>query len=97
MPESAREVIELLLQVAYRADVATDDSEGLGDGEGHNVGDAEFVALCDAIEALEALPDDQPGYVMGPAAKARWALRDVLAVAPPAPTQGAEREVANDG
>jgi hypothetical protein len=90
VPESARDVIEMLLQVAYRADVATDDSEDLGDGEGHNVGDTEFTELCSALDALELLPDDQPGYVMGPAAKARWALRDLVAAAPVAPHPEAE-------
>src|SRR5690606_19577178 len=32
------------------------------------------------------LPDDQPGYTMGEAAKARWALRRLLATTPPTPS-----------
>ena len=87
--EDVRNVIEMLIDVAYCADVATEDSENLGDGEGHIVGDRECADLSAAIEALEELPDDQPGYVMGAAAKARWALRGLLGVAP---TPAAERE-----
>lgn len=31
-----------------------------------------------ALDKLDELPDDQPGYTMGPAAKAAWALREIM-------------------
>jgi hypothetical protein len=71
------DVIELLLDLVFAADCAADDSEDR-DEEGHVVDHDSFVRMCDAIEKLNELPDDQPGYVMGPAAKARWALRALL-------------------
>lgn len=34
--------------------------------------------LLRALDALDDLPDDRPGYVMGPCAKAQWALRNIM-------------------
>lgn len=63
-----RLVVEALCNVAYCADVLAADGDD----------PAIVQATVDAIEVLEELPDDQPGYAMGPAAKAAWALRRVL-------------------
>lgn len=38
----------------------------------------DFIKVSDALDALDDLPDDQPGYTMGPAAKAAWALRRLI-------------------
>lgn len=66
--------IEALLQLVYAAWCLADDSEDLGDGY-HKVDHDNFRALCDQLDALDELPQDRPGYIMAPAAKARWALR----------------------
>jgi len=69
--------LEALLALAYAADVALDDGEELEDGS-HKLDKDNSNKLCDAVEKLAALPDDRPGYTMGPAAKARWALRSLV-------------------
>lgn len=66
-------VIEMLLEVARLAHDAMDNTED--DGKGLHWNKDDFNALSQAMDKLEALPDDQPGYTMGPAAKARWAMR----------------------
>ncbi|TAA20341.1 hypothetical protein [Pseudoxanthomonas winnipegensis] len=71
-----RHVIDALLDLAYKAWCLADDSEDIGDS--HNVEAADFDALSNALDVLQALPDDQPGYTMGEAAKARWALRRLI-------------------
>lgn len=65
--------IELLLAVAEAAYTLADNSNDMEDCE--NVEHADFVALSDALDALDELPDDQPGYTMSEPEKARWALR----------------------
>lgn len=70
------EVIESLLQVAYAAFTLADDTED--DGESLTVTRSDFYALSAALDRLDELPDDQPGYVMECAAKARWALRGLI-------------------
>jgi hypothetical protein len=64
--------LKALLQLAYAAWCLADDSEDLGDGF-HKIDHANFVNLCDALDLLDELPDDQPGYVMESAAKA-WPI-----------------------
>ncbi|WP_337052523.1 hypothetical protein [Pseudoxanthomonas sp. USHLN014] len=71
-----RHVIEALLDLAYKAWRLADDSEDMGDS--HNVEAVDFEALSRALDVLGTLPDDQPGYMMGEAAKARWALRRLI-------------------
>lgn len=66
-------VIQLLLEVVRCAFHAMDNTED--DGNGKHWNEPDFDALSNALDALDALPDDRPGYVMGPAAKAEWALR----------------------
>jgi len=81
----AVEVIEMLLGVAYRAFNVLDGAEET-DG-GHVVDNADYAALSEAMDRLDELPDDQPGYTMEAAAKARWALRPILV----AQSQGARK------
>lgn len=69
-------VIESLLSVAYAAWNLADDTED--DGDSLTVARADFDALSTALDQLDDLPDDQPGYVMECAAKARWALRGLI-------------------
>ncbi len=40
----------------------------------HCIDAVEFDALSEALDALDDLPDDRPGYVMHGPAKAEWAL-----------------------
>lgn len=81
--KSERNVIEALLTLAYAAWNLADNSETTDDG--HLVDHAEYDAVSDALDVLDALPDDQPGYTMGEAAKARWALRGLLSAKDAAP------------
>jgi len=48
----------------------------------------DFVAMSDALDALDELPDDQPGYTMSEPAKARWALRGLIGQRDAAPGVG---------
>lgn len=74
--DTERAAIEGLLALAYQAWNAADNSEDRGTY--HVVEDDDFKALSAALDALDDLPDDQPGYTMAEAAKARWALRRLL-------------------
>lgn len=69
-------VIECLLRVAYAAWNLADNTED--DGVVLNVAQSDFYNLAEALDKLDELPDDQPGYVMEGAAKARWALRAII-------------------
>lgn len=73
LTDEEKSVIENLLALTYATWNAADNSEDMGDS--HNVDHHDYQMICDALDALDELPDDQPGYTMGPAAKARWALR----------------------
>lgn len=82
-PVQAQEpVIEMLLNVVRLAYDAMDNTEE--NEHGLQWDRNSFGALSSAMDDLERLPDDQPGYVMGPAAKAEWALRDRAPVQPAA-------------
>lgn len=72
-----RGVIESLLVLAYKAWCLADNTEDAG-GENLNVERSDFTALSESLDKLNELPDDQPGYNMGEAAKARWALRRLI-------------------
>ncbi|WP_147400250.1 hypothetical protein [Achromobacter sp. K91] len=74
-----RTAITGLISVARAAFNVADDAED--DGDCVKVDRANASALGDALDALDELPDDQPGYSMGPSNKAEWALRRVLGLA----------------
>lgn len=76
-----RQALEGLCAVAAAAHHVADDSPYDGSTVAVESGDME--ALGQALDKLEGLPDDQPGYLMGPASKAEWALRRLLDVASP--------------
>lgn len=82
----ARDVIAKLVALTRAVNIALDDSEerdGI-DGREHVIGSVNFDAVCDALEALEELPDNKPGWAMNAADKAEWALRHLSATQPPA-------------
>ena len=72
--------IRILLKVAKCAESLADNSEEMEgeDGRIHVGTAADFDELSDALDLLDELPDDKPGYVLGGAAKAAWALRDII-------------------
>lgn len=72
--------IRILLKVAECAESLADNSEEMEgeDGRIHLVMAADFDELSDALDLLDELPDDKPGYVLGGAAKAAWALHDII-------------------
>jgi hypothetical protein len=75
-----RSVIDTLLGLAFAAWRLADNSED--GGSGITVDRKDFGLLSRYLDALDTLPDDQPGYTMAEAAKARWALRRLLTTAP---------------
>ena len=72
--------IRILLKVAECAESLADNSEELeGEAGRIHVGMAtDFDELSDALDLLDELPDDKPDYVLGGAAKAAWALHDLI-------------------
>lgn len=97
--------INALLSVATAAYRAMDSSEERANAIGGE--DAEYIiqgndftALSAAMDEIDALPDDRPGYTLAGGARASWALRDLFtASVPAAGVQGDERyrEGFNDG
>lgn len=79
MSETERSALTGLIAVARAAFNVADDAED--DGDQIKVDRADADALGAALDTLEELPDDQPGYAMGPSNKAEWALRRLLDVA----------------
>ncbi|MBO3701080.1 MAG: hypothetical protein J5W83_00865 [Candidatus Accumulibacter sp.] len=78
--DGATKVVAALMRVARAAWHASDDSEEVltDDGRAHRIIAPDFDALSDALDALDELPDDQPGCVMNGPARAEWALRNLL-------------------
>lgn len=73
--------IRRLLKVAECAEnMANNFSEEIegDDGRGVFCHQHAFDELSDALDLLDELPDDKPGYVLGGAAKAAWALHDII-------------------
>jgi hypothetical protein len=68
-----------LIAVAAAAWRLADDTED--NGKTLTVDRGDFDNLSVALDKLEELPDDQPGYTMGAAGKAEWALRRMLTAA----------------
>ena len=48
------------------------------DGREHRIIGHDFDTLSEALDALDELPDDQPGCVMNGPARAEWALSKLL-------------------
>lgn len=71
-----RQAIGGLLELAGATFFALDDSEELPDGN-VLIEPQHMAEMSAALDALDELPDDQPGYAMNETAKAAWALRDL--------------------
>lgn len=78
--ESESGVIRSLIEIARITYQALDDSEELTGHSGQyiSVSKGDCDAITAALGALDDLPDDCPGYTLGPAGKAEWALRMLL-------------------
>lgn len=89
---SYRAIVQILLDLARAAHIALDDSEELASDHGrvHAIDGQAFDDMCEQLDLLDALPDDQPGVTLGPSGKAWWALRHVLGESADAPAQGCE-------
>jgi hypothetical protein len=78
LTEVERKALDGLLKVAEAAFYVSDDSEDDG-GELIKVLRKSSENLSDALDELEcSLPDDRPGYTLGPSSRAEWALRRLL-------------------
>ncbi|WP_440216877.1 hypothetical protein [Chromobacterium piscinae] len=84
MTQAELDVIANLIKLARVVTLAMDDSEERCGDEGrvHLINSGNFDGICTALDELDALPDDKPGYTLGPAGKAEWALRSLLPTAP---------------
>jgi hypothetical protein len=93
-----RDIISDLIELARVVHHALDDSEEFegSDGRTHAIGAQDFDDVCEALDKLDALPDDKPGQALGPSGKAAWALaaaaNEWRAMAD-APTDGTEIEL----
>ncbi|MGS1064163.1 helix-turn-helix domain-containing protein [Burkholderia glumae] len=78
---SERAVIDMLIALARATFLALDDSEEVvgDDGPQHIIDSRNFDAVSDALDALNELPDDKPGYTLDAGGKAKWALRNLHA------------------
>ena len=92
VPAVWHDVVAKLITLAHATNIALDDSEERegDDGREHAVSSFNFDAVCRALDALEELPDDKPGYALDAAGKACWALRDLLALAAAPQPKGGE-------
>ncbi|MGZ9893073.1 hypothetical protein ACXXNA_05895 [Bordetella bronchiseptica] len=75
-----RQAVTGLIAVARAAFTVCDDAEDTGVAT-VNVDRDDIAKLGEALDLLDELPDDQPGYSMGPSNRAEWALRRLLGVA----------------
>lgn len=73
-------VIRALIALARATFLALEDSEEFeGDhGRCHSIDGQAFDDISEALDALDELPDDRPGYRLAPYGKAQWALRRIL-------------------
>ena len=81
-PPTNESVIKSLIEVTRTAFSLIDNSEDDGNGQTISANRFDAEPLSDALDNLDALPDNQPNYTMGVAAKAEWFLRDLLANMP---------------
>lgn len=73
---SAAKVVATLVEVARAAwNVADNTAESNGE---YIVMESCVNELSAALDALDELPDDQPGFAMTGPARAEWALRELL-------------------
>lgn len=67
-----RALIELAVATFHLLDDTEDNGETL------TVQRSDFEAVSAQLDVLDSLPDDKPGYTLGPGGRAEWAMRRVL-------------------
>jgi hypothetical protein len=84
--DEQRSTINALIELTRATFIALDDSEERegSDGREHVINSANFDRISAALDRLEELPDDRPGYTLDAGGKAEWALRSILVTAQPA-------------
>ncbi|WBF05234.1 hypothetical protein [Burkholderia phage CSP3] len=84
--DEQRSTINALIELTRATFIALDDSEEREgpDGREHVIDSANFDRISAALDRLEELPDDRPGYTLDAGGKAEWALRAILAAPQPA-------------
>jgi hypothetical protein len=71
-----QQALDALLEFAEVSYFAFEDSEEAADSEGRTAIEKDHMEkVWVALDKLDDLPDDQPGYTMGPIAKVQYALR----------------------
>jgi hypothetical protein len=78
MNELERRAIIALIEVARASMDMAENTEHEIDDDEITVQREDFSALNAALDLLDGLPDNRPGYVMSGAARAEWALRRLL-------------------
>lgn len=77
----SKPIVDVLIGLVRDTHFLLDNSEEREDKEDgiiHIVQQRDYERTSATLDVLEALPDDRPGYVLGPAGKAQWALRNLL-------------------
>lgn len=74
LTEVERKAIVGLIELASHAFHVADNGEDAG-GETISVPRCDMDDLGNALDSLDELPDDMPGYTLGPSGRAEWALR----------------------
>ena len=77
LTEEERLALTLLIDLTLATYFALEDSEELLNGD-TVVGQESIRAIDACLDSLSGLPDDRPGYTLGPDGKAAWALRRLL-------------------
>jgi hypothetical protein len=84
MIDQEKIVVKILLDLARAAYEAMDNSCEKSETSDVLIPMEDAVAICNALDALDGLPDDRPGYTLSPNAKAAWALREIIPEPDPA-------------
>ncbi|WP_448252852.1 hypothetical protein [Ottowia oryzae] len=83
-------VIRALIALTRATFIALDDSEEFEgeDGRCHSISGQDFDDVEKALDVLDELPDDRPGYTLASYGKAQWALRRILGSETPSARHG---------
>lgn len=73
-------VVGPLIAIARTVEEAFDGNE---EGTWLRITDDQAARLSELLDQLDSLPDDKPGYTLGAAAKAEWAIEMALGPAIP--------------
>lgn len=82
--EDVKELLGVLIDLVRATHDLLDDTEESGPAKSPvlTIEPEDFDAVSKILDKLDELPDDKPGYTMGPATKTEWALRELIGVKP---------------